>query len=111
MKKCILLLPTRFNDGSEIPPATIQRALREIDTAFDGHSIGGMCDGTYKMDDGTMSNDRSLIVWVAIDADRVEELKAMARRFAALLKQESLYFEVTDAEVELLRPSLFGETR
>jgi len=53
-----------------------------------------------------MAHDKSLKIWVAIDPQRVDDLKKMAGGFAAILKQESLYFEVTEAEVEFVRPLL-----
>lgn len=109
LRKCILLLPTSFNDGKQVPPKVLSGILRDIDEAFDGHTVDGVCEGSYKMDDGTMSRDKSLKVWVALAPDRVDELKKMAARFANVLKQESLYFEVTEAEVEFVRPSRTGE--
>lgn len=104
MRKCILLLPTTFNGGAEVPAETLGSILRSIDEAFDGHTIDGLCDGAYRMHDGSMSNDHSLKVWVAVDPDRVDVLKRLVARFAKTLKQESLYFEVTEAEVEFVRP-------
>lgn len=80
--------------------------LQMIDEAFDGHTVDGYCDGAYKMEDGSIARDKSLKVWVAVDPNRVEELKKLASRFASVLKQESLYFEITAAEVEFVRPSL-----
>jgi hypothetical protein len=105
LRKCILLLPTTFNDGTEVPPETLSSLLREVDEAFDGHTVDGLCDGVYKMDDGSMACDRSLKVWVAVDPNRVEEVRKLAARFARKLKQECLYFEVTAAEVEFVRPA------
>lgn len=104
-KKCILLLPTTYNDGQPIHAAVLSDILAEIDQAFDGHTVDGVCDGVYKMDDGTMASDRSLKVWIAVEPSRVEEVRRLAGRIARLLKQESLYFEVTEAEVEFVRPS------
>ena len=80
------------------------KILRRIDEAFDGHTVDGYCDGVYKMADGAMACDKSLKVWVAVDPTRVDELKQLASQFAGVLKQESLYFEVTEAEVEFVRP-------
>ena len=105
LKKCILLLPTTYNDGQEVPAGIISGILRRIDEAFDGHTVDGLCDGTYRMDDGSMASDRLLKVWVAVDPNRVEELRGHAARIAGQLKQERLYFEVTEAEVDLVRPS------
>ena len=109
LRKCIILLPTAYNDGTEVPPSEMIGILKSIDEVFDGHTVDGVCEGAYRMDDGTMSHDKALKVWVALDPKRVDELKKLASRFARLLKQESLYFEVTDAEVEFIRPSPSGE--
>ena len=57
-----------------------------------------------RMPDGSMVQDQSLKVWVAVPPDRVDELRILARRIAARLKQETLWFETTDAEVEFLPP-------
>lgn len=105
LRKCILLLPTTYNDGAEVPPAVLTGIRRDIDEAFDGHTFDGICEGTYKMRDGSMIKDKSLKVWVVVDAERVDELKELAAKFAAVLKQECLYFEVTAAEVEFIPPS------
>lgn len=104
-RKCILLLPTKYNDGREVPASVLSGILRSIDEAFDGHTVDGLCDGVYKMDDGSMARDRSLKVWVAVDPERVDDVRRLAAGIARLLKQESLYFEVTEAEVEFVRPS------
>jgi len=109
LRKCILLLPTVYNDGPQVPPDVMTGILRSIDEAFDGHTVDGYCDGVYKMADGSMARDRSLKVWVAVDPARVEELRRLASQIAGILRQESLYFEVTEAEVEFVRPSLETE--
>ncbi|HNY78658.1 MAG: hypothetical protein RBS72_12885 [Sedimentisphaerales bacterium] len=106
LRKCILLLPTTYNDRTEVPPEVMAGILRSIDEDFDGHTVDGLCDGVYKMADGSMANDKSLKVWIAVDPTRVEELKKLAARFAKVLRQETLYFEVTEAEVEFITPLL-----
>jgi len=104
LKKCVILLPTTYNDGASISPAVLEGILKEIDREFDGHSIDGYVDGTYRMDDGSMVSDRSLNVWVAVDPAKVDGLRALTARIAGTLKQESICFIVTDAEVEFIRP-------
>jgi hypothetical protein len=103
-RKCILLLPLAFNDGVEVPPTTLAGILRDIEETFDGYNVAGTCDGSYRMDNGELVHDKSLMVWVVVDAERVDELRQQARRIAGILKQESLYFEVTEAEPEFVRP-------
>ena len=104
LRKCLLLLPLGYNDGTEVPPEVLTGILRNIGEIFDGYSVPGTCDGAYRMDDGDLVHDRSLMVWVIVDAERVDELRQHARRLAGVLKQESLCFEVTDAVPEFLRP-------
>jgi len=110
-KKCILLLPVTYNDGTEVPPSVLADILQSIEEAFDGYTIDGPpCTGVYKMKDGSKARDTSIKVWVAVLPERVEEARMLAARFAGVLKQESLYFEVTEAEVEFVRPlSEIGE--
>jgi hypothetical protein len=103
-KKCILLLPTTYNGGEEVPHGVLTSILAEIDRAFDGHTVDGLCDGVYRMDDGSMASDRSLKVWVAVEPSKVDDVRRLAGRIAHVLKQETLYFEVTEAEVEFVRP-------
>jgi hypothetical protein len=103
LKKCIILLPTSYNDGTLVPTAIVRDILKEIDREFDGHSVDGYVDGTYRMDDGSMASDRSLKIWIAVREDGVEHLKKLARKMARTLKQESIWFEVTGAEVEFIR--------
>ncbi len=103
-KKCIILLPTAYNDGSPVPSSVLRDICKDIDRGFDGHSIVGHADGTYKMDDGAMVSDDSIIVLVVVNPDRVDDLRILAARTARILKQASIYFEVTQAEVEFIRP-------
>jgi hypothetical protein len=104
LRKCVLLLPTTYNDGAAVPPAVLTGILAEIDRTFDGHTVAGTCEGAYRMSSGEMAHDTCLMVWVIVDADRVDVLRKHARRIARLLKQEKLYFEVTDATPEFLDP-------
>ena len=104
LKKCVLLLPLTYNDGTEVPAEVLNQIKKDIDREFDGHSVDGPVDGAYKMADGTMAYDKSEKVWVFVRPDQVEDLKTLARRFASRLKQETLCFVTTDAEVELLPP-------
>ena len=72
---------------------------------LDYYSVGGLCDGVYKMDDGSKARDRSVMVWAVVAQEQVDELRALAARIAVILKQESIYFEVTEVDFDLVRPS------
>ncbi len=109
MRKCIILLPLTYNDGGEVPSRVISGILRDIYEEFDGYTIAGIAKGAYRMEDGSKSDDTSLEVWVACDAGRIADLRKMALRFREILKQESIYLEITDGKVELVRPESEGE--
>jgi hypothetical protein len=108
-KKCIILLPTYYNDGNGVPTAVLTGILREIDEVFDGHTIAGTVEGTYKMADGSMATDKSWEIWVAVDPDKIDLLRKLTSRFARILKQETIYFEMTNSEVEFIGPERESE--
>ena len=108
-KKCIILLPTYYNDGKGVPTRVLTGIRREIDEAFDGHTIAGTVEGTYRMADGSIATDESWEIWVAVEAERVDMLRKLTSRFARILKQETIYFEVTNSEVEFIGPEQEGE--
>lgn len=103
-KKCIILLPTYYNDGKGVPTEVLTHIKREIDEVFDGHTIAGTVEGTYRMADGTIATDRSWEIWVAVEPDKIDVLRKLTSRFARMLKQETIYFEVTNSEVEFIGP-------
>ena len=103
--KCVILVPTRYNDGTAVPESVIAGIKREIDEAFDGHHVAGVGEGAYRMADGSMAYDPTLEIWVAVDPDRIDEVKGLARKLARKLKQESLWFEVTNSKVEFVEPA------
>ena len=104
MNKCIILLPLFYNDGGQVPPAVMDGILDEIYQEFGGYTVAGEARGAYRMNSGAKARDVSLIVWVAVDAGRVEELKKLTAGFANVLRQERIYFEVVDSDVELIGP-------
>ena len=108
--KCVILVPTRYNDGTPVPKSVIVAITREIDEAFDGHHVAGVGEGAYRMADGSMAYDPSLEIWVAVDPDQIDELKGLASRLARKLKQESIWFEVTNSIVEFVEPSEEAES-
>jgi hypothetical protein len=103
-KKCLILLPTKFNDGQEVPASVFNGVLRCIEETLDCYSVGGLCDGVYKMDDGSKVRDRPVMVWAVVEPEKVEELRQLAARIAVMLKQESIYFEVTEVDFDFVRP-------
>lgn len=106
--KCIIRVPTQYNDGTPVPESVIVGIKRKIDEAFDGHTIAGVGEGAYRMADGTMQYEPTLEIWVAVAPDRIDELREFARKLARTLKQESIWFEVTNSQVEFVEPDEDG---
>lgn len=118
MKKCIILLPLKYNDGTEVPGRVINKIKREIDEVFDGHTVGGVFErrpgivkdksetvkGNYRMPDKKMKGDVSLEIWIVFEPEKLDVLRKMASRFARTLEQDSIYFEVVDSKVEFIEP-------
>jgi hypothetical protein len=102
------LIPTQYNDHTPIPESVISGIKRKIDEAFDGHRIAGVGDGAYRMADGTMQHEPTLEIWVAVAPDRIDELRELAGEFARTLKQETIWFEVTNSQVEFVEPDENG---
>ena len=110
-KKCMFLIPTSYNDGIEVSPEVIDGILSELYRVFGGYSVdGGVTRGVYPMKDGTTAIDVSLKIWIVLDEkkvkvkEKVAKLKECVRKYAKILKQESIYFEIMDWEGEFIEP-------
>ena len=103
--KCVILVPTQYNDGTPVPGKVIVGIKREIDEAFDGHHVAGVGEGAYRMADGSMAYDPTLEIWVAVRSDQTDQVRDLARKLARMLKQESIWFEITNSQVEFVEPS------
>jgi hypothetical protein len=109
-KKVTILLPLNFNDGSKVPRSEINAILQECFDVFGGWTVPGKTKGAYPMKStGKQQTDRALEVWVAVPEDQVSVLRRMTGAFAARLRQESLYFEVTGSTVEFILPLIEEE--
>ena len=106
LKRVTLLIPLTFNDGTTIPRATLAAIEREIYFAFKGWTLVGEVKGAYQMrQTGEKKVDRLLQVWVVVEETAIPEIRQMVARFAESLGQESMYFEVSDSQVELVPPN------
>jgi hypothetical protein len=89
------LIPTRFNDGSSVPPATLEDVKRGLWVKFGGVTIEGLVQGHWiDTADGRHYQDESIKVTVACDAERLAEAEAEVRDIGRRLKQIAMYFEV-----------------
>lgn len=103
-KKCLFLIPTSYNDGTEVPPEVMDSILSELYLVFDGYSIDGVTKGAWKMKDGARVENHSLKIWIVMSEEKVAVIRKLVRKYAKVLRQESIYFETMDWEGEFLQP-------
>src|SRR5260370_2397789 len=105
LKRATLLIPLTFNDGTEVPKATLAAIEEEIYLAFNGWTVVGEVEGAYRMKQtGQKQVERLLHVWVVAEEADIPALKRMVGKFGALLGQEAMYFEVGESFVEFIPP-------
>ena len=109
LKKVTLLIPLTFNDGSAVPLGTLDQIENDIYGAFNGWTVVGEVVGAFKRITGEKTVDRSLQVWVVVDEAVLPAMRQMVAEFAALLKQDAMYFEVADHHVEFIPAPRAGE--
>ena len=104
MKRCLFLIPTTYNDGSPVPSEQIANIYEELFVNFGGFSQGGITNGLWKMADGSEVKDQSLTIWIVITDEKVVILKELVKKFCKLLKQEAIYFEIMECDIEFIGP-------
>ena len=102
--KFILLVPLRYNDGTEVNAETLRAIDDQLFVLAGGYTIAGEVEGAWKMEDGMMRVDRCAQYWVVIDDDQTAELRELVSEFARLLGQEAMYLERVDGFVEFVEP-------
>jgi hypothetical protein len=105
LRKVTLLIPLTFNDGTAVSQETLGALEEEIYIAFNGWTMAGEVQGAYRMrQTGQKQVERLLQVWVVVEETQLDELRRMVGKYAALLAQESIYFEVGTSQVEFIVP-------
>ena len=105
LKRATLLIPLTFNDGTEVPKATLAAIEEEIYLAFNGWTIVGEVEGAYRLKQtGQKQVEHLLHVWVVAEEADIPSLKRLVGKFGALLGQEAMYFEVGESLVEFIPP-------
>jgi hypothetical protein len=102
--KFVLLLPLNYNDGTVVPRRERNRIGDEIFEFADGYAQAGEVVGAYRMKDRTKQVDRSLVIWIGVQKNKVPALRRLVAKFARELGQESLYLERTGSTIEFVRP-------
>ncbi len=103
-KKVVLLVPLTYNDGQPVPLSIREAIYAELFALCGGLSVVGKVRGSFRMDDGSKQEDELEQVWLAVEEDAMPALRTMVSGFARKLHQEKMYFEITEARVELLPP-------
>lgn len=105
LKKVTLLIPLTFNDGTAVSRETLDAIEEEIYFAFNGWTVAGEVHGAYRMrQTGQKQVEQLLQVWVVVEEAQLDELRQLVAKYATLLAQESMYFEVGASHVEFIRP-------
>lgn len=102
MKKCVLLIPTRYNDGRKVEDYKLENALNEIANLTGGYTIDGEVIGAYKMNSGTIQREVSRKLWIVCENEIIDKLKTLVLSLKKQFQQECMYFSVTDETVMFL---------
>jgi hypothetical protein len=103
--RCTLLVPLQVDPGAPTPASVLREIEERFFARFGGYTLAGRVRGAYRMANGARAEDESLTIWVAVPPARIGEVRQEAARLARELKQESIYLEVGDAQVEFVGPA------
>lgn len=97
--KITVLLPRKDNEGKCLKEEG-KKILREVAAHYGGFTTDGV-NGAYMMENGKIAHDRSTRFFVISSRCRIPGFLKMAKRWARLLRQESLYVEISQPELVL----------
>jgi len=90
-----------------VPHRILADILWKICRAFGGFTVGRLLRyGGYTADDGAMMCDATIKVEIDVSPERVQEVRGLAAHIARVLEQKTLYFKVTAAQVEFVKPAV-----
>jgi hypothetical protein len=102
--KFTTLIPTTWDDGTEVKPAVLQRLTDSLWRPFRGGTKHGYVTGYWIDDDGTEFTDVCLQVSIECDRSRLAEAIKAVKRLGRKLGQRAMYFEVAGYDgVQILR--------
>ncbi len=95
--KFTTLLPTRYNDGNEVPEEEIESLINQLAIQFGGCSDEGITKGQWiDPTDSQFYRDESRRISVVCDNSLLLEAKEAVLQIGKQLKQRAMYFEVRD---------------
>ncbi len=105
LKEAPVLIPLTYNDGTEVPPETIDAICDEIFSVFHGWTLEGNVKGAYRMQAGGQKRVETLQkVSILLDSSRVSKREEMMGRWCARLGQEAMLLKIADSVVKLIPP-------
>lgn len=109
--KFVVLVPLRFNDGTQVPNDVILDFQEKLFLLGGGFTLAGTVEGAYLMADGKKQIDHSQTYWIGVPEDRIDELRTIVSELGDTLGQESMYLEHTGSRIEFVPPSRSGGKR
>ncbi len=95
--KFTTLIPTRFNDGREVPQEQMNRIIDELTLKFNGCSDEGITRGQWlDPKEAKVYRDESWRVSVVCDNSMLWEAQQAVIKIGTELGQLAMYFEVRD---------------
>jgi hypothetical protein len=95
--KFTTLIPTRLNDGSEVPDEQLQEIIDGLALEFGGCSDEGLTKGQWiDPQDSLVYRDECRRISVVCDRVLLDEAREAVVRIGRLLQQRAMYFEVRD---------------
>lgn len=107
--KYVMLLPLTYNDKSKVPKEVRDRIEDEIYLFAGSFRYCAAGKGAYRMESSEKQVEVTQEVWIALEEEKEPALKEMVGRFAALLRQETIYLERTGGTVEFIPPPTLGD--
>jgi hypothetical protein len=102
--KFTTLIPMKWNDGTDVPPAVLQRLINSLWRPFRAATEEGPVMGHWIDDDGTEFSDVCVKVWIECDRARLAEAIRGVKRIGRKLGQRAMFFEVAGYDgVQILR--------
>lgn len=101
--KYLLLVPTKFNDGTDVPPSVFACLDEQLFAKFHGFTVDGTVKGAYRMEDGSKAIDHSVVYWIVLREGQEDVLRSLVADLAKELGQESMYMEKTGSTVDFVK--------
>jgi hypothetical protein len=108
LQKFVVLVPLRFNDGTEVPSDVIVDFQEKLFLLGGGFTIAGTVEGAYLMADGKKQIDHSISYWIGVPDSEIEQLRTIVSDLGNTLGQECMYLEHTGSKIEFVPPSRKG---